>query len=187
VIAREPAGQGVFVALLRGVNVGGKNALPMKALVGHFEAAGCADVRTYIQSGNVLFRADAALAAAVPAVIAHALVASHGLTTPVVLRSAAELAGAIAANPFLPAADPGALHLAFLAATPAPQAVAALDPQRSPGDAFAVRGREVYLHCPGGLARTKLTNAWLDRQLATVSTVRNWRTVQKLDSLARAL
>ena len=169
------------VALLRGINVGGKNKVPMKDLVAMFEAAGCTDVRHYIQSGNVVFTASAPTAERVPAAVTRVLQKQLGVTAPVLLRSAAELARAARSNPFLAeGAAPETVHLAFLADAPAPAAVRALDPQRSPGDRFAVRGRDVYLHLPHGVARTKLTNAWLDAQLKTVSTVRNWRTVEAL-------
>jgi uncharacterized protein (DUF1697 family) len=88
-------------------------------------------------------------------------------------------------NPFLEAgADIGTLHVAILADAPAAAKVKALDPDRSPPDAFAVRGREIYLQCPNGYGRTKLTNAYFDSKLATTSTVRNWRTVLKLVELA---
>jgi uncharacterized protein (DUF1697 family) len=104
---------------------------------------------------------------------------------PVVLRSAAELRAVVRGNPFLEAgADPATLHVAFLADRPTAAAAASLDPARSPPDAFAVRGREVYLHLPNGGARSKLTTAWLDARLDTVSTVRNWRTVERLLALA---
>lgn len=174
-----------YVALLRGINVGGKNKLPMAELVALFEAAGCGAVRTYIQSGNVIFEADPAHAARIPALIVEAVAVRFGYRVPVVLRSAAELAAVAGDNPFLQAgADPARLHVAFLADLPAPARVAGLDGERSPPDAFQVRGREIYLHCPNSMARTRLTNAWFDAQLATVSTVRNWNTVLKLVELA---
>jgi uncharacterized protein (DUF1697 family) len=103
---------------------------------------------------------------------------------PLILRSAQQLARAIEDNPFLTAGKPEkTLHLCFLANSPDPQAVKALDPNRSPGDAFHVSGQEIYLHLPNGVAKTKLTNAWLDSKLSTVSTVRNWATVLKLHEL----
>jgi uncharacterized protein (DUF1697 family) len=74
----------------------------------------------------------------------------------------------------------------FLADEPEKRAVAVLDRDRSPPDEFVVRGKDIYLSCPNGVARTKLTNAWFDRKLVTVSTGRNWRTVLKLHELARA-
>jgi uncharacterized protein (DUF1697 family) len=174
------------VALLRGINVGGKNKLPMKDLVAMFVEAGGADVRTYIQSGNVVFRASPKVAARVPGLVTAAIAERFGFRVPVVLRTADELHEATAHNPFLAAgADPAALHVLFLADAPSAARAAALDPDRSPGDAFALRGRDVYLHCPHGLARTKLTNDYFDRKLATVSTGRNWNTVLRLLEMAQ--
>jgi len=172
----------VFVALLRGINVGGKNKLPMAELAGLFEEAGCQDVRTYIQSGNVVYRAGTHLVKAVPRSVAAAIEQRYGYSVPVVTRSAAELSAIVAENPFLlrtgdEAVDPKSLHVAFLQDKPTASRVRELDPDRSPPDEFVLSGREVFLHCPNGLARTKLTNAWLDSKLKTVSTVRNWKTV----------
>jgi uncharacterized protein (DUF1697 family) len=181
-----PSTAATHVALLRGINVGGKNRIVMSALVAAFEDAGCSDVRTYVQSGNVVFRAPARTAARLPREIAAHLAEHHGLTVPVVLRTVAELEGVARANPFLArGVDAALLHVAFLAAQPAKAAVAGLDPRRSPPDELVVAGREVYLHLPNGVARSRLTNAWLDAQLATISTLRNWRTVGELVALAR--
>jgi uncharacterized protein (DUF1697 family) len=170
-----------YLALLRGINVGGKNKLPMKDLAGMFAAAGCADVRTYIQSGNVLLKATPTLAAKLPATIAAGIAEQFGYQTPVVLRTAKELAGIVAGNPFLgPGADEDALHVMFLTSVPTPDLISSLDPGRSPLDAFVVKGREVYLQLPNGVARSRLTNAYFDAKLKTTSTGRNWRTVNKL-------
>ncbi|MDQ3035818.1 MAG: DUF1697 domain-containing protein [Myxococcota bacterium] len=176
------------VALLRGINVGGRNALPMKELAAMFVAAGCADVRTYIQSGNVVFHAAPAIARRVPGVIAKAIEDAFGFRTPVITRSAAELADIVASNPFLArGADAGALHVAFLDDEPSAAQLAALDPERgAPDDLFEAGGREIYLCCPSGLARTKLTNAYFDSKLATTSTFRNWRTVLQLLEMTSA-
>jgi uncharacterized protein (DUF1697 family) len=176
-----------YLALLRGINVGGKNKLPMKDLTEMFATAGCADVRTYIQSGNVLFKAAPALAAQLPAAIAARIAEEFGYQTPVMLRTAAELALVVAANPFLkPGADEDALHVLFLSSVPTPDLINTLDPGRSPPDAFVVKGREVYLQLPNGVARSKLTNAYFDSRLKTTSTGRNWRTVTKLLELMKS-
>jgi uncharacterized protein (DUF1697 family) len=170
-----------YLALLRGVNVGGKNKLPMKDLAAMFVEAGCADVRTFIQSGNVVFRADAALSRRVPDLVAAQITERFGYRTPVVLRSTEQLREVIRSNPFLEeGADENWLYVMFLAGAPSAAAVASLDPQRSPGDSFVVRGRDVYLRLPNGSADSKLTNAYFDSKLATVSTARNWRTTTKL-------
>jgi len=176
-----------YVALLRGINVGGKNPVPMRELVALFDALGCRDVRTYIQSGNAVFTAKPALAAGLPARFARAFGKRFGFDSPLVLRSAGELAKVAANNPFLAAGeDVARLHVAFLADAPSKAQLAALDPQRSPPDRFVAAGRELYLCCPNGMARTKLTNAYFDGKLGTVSTVRNWRTVLELTKMASA-
>jgi len=176
-----PAGRVTrHVALLRGLNVGGKNRLAMADLKATFEAAGAARVETFQAAGNVLFDAPAARASAIGAAVDAAL-ARRGLGATVVLRTAAELAVAAADHPFLPlGAEPERCYVAFLARTPTAAAVASLDPGRSPPDAFEARGREIYLWLPNGAAKTRITNAWLDARLATLSTVRGWPTVLAL-------
>jgi len=170
-----------FVALLRGINVGGKNKVPMKDLLAMFERAGAADTRHYIQSGNVVFRSSAAHAGRIPGLVSKDIERRHGLTVPVIVRSGAELRAIAEANPLLAAgADPDTLHVMFLAEAPGKKESAALDPRRSPPDSFTLAGREIYLCCPNGVARTKLTNAYFDSTLRTTSTARNWRTVLKL-------
>lgn len=173
-----------YVALLRGINVGGNNKLPMKDLAELCLEAGCAEATTFIQSGNVILRASSAVAKKLPDALTQGIAARFGFRIPIVMRTAAELKTVLEANPFVKTADPNHLHVAFLAETPAPSRVAALDPNRSPPDALAVVGRDVYLMLPNGVARTKITNAYLDAKLQTVSTARNWRTVQKLIELS---
>jgi uncharacterized protein (DUF1697 family) len=171
----------IFVALLRGINVGGKNSLPMRDLVAIFEDLGCKQVRTYIQSGNVVFEASEALGRRVPDAVTRAIAKEANLTIPVVTRTAAELAKNLRDNPYLgKKADPARLYVAFLATKPSFAQIGALDPKRSPGDEFVVKGRDVYLHLPNGAGKTKLTNAYLDAKLGTVSTLRNLATVQQL-------
>ncbi len=170
-----------YLALLRGVNVGGKNKLPMKALVEICCGIGCGDVRTYIQSGNAIFSADPAIQSTLAALISAEIARRLALRVPVVVRSATELAETVRANPFLEAGAPEeALHVLFLAGQPEAGRVGALDPDRSPPDRFAVRGREVYLWLPNGVAETKLSTAYFDAKLATISTGRNWRTLTTL-------
>jgi uncharacterized protein (DUF1697 family) len=172
---------GKHVALLRGINVGGKNMLPMKELAGLFVAAGCGDVETYIQSGNVVFCSDDKVAGRVQKAITKQVDLQFGFKVPVVLRTASEMQAAIRGNPFLKAgATEEMLHVFFLADLPGPDLVAGLDAMRSAPDEFAVIGREIYVKLVTGAAKTKLTNAYFDSKLKTVSTMRNWRTVLKL-------
>ena len=174
-----------FVAFLRAVNVGGNNKVPMARLRDALGSAGLEEVTTVLQSGNVVFRSrksSKAVAKTVEATIEE----TFGLQIGVVIRSAAELAAVAATNPFLsgePDPDPKRLHVVFFSARPAAAAVAKLDPDRSPPDAFAVHACEAYLSYPGGSGRSRLTLDYLEKTLGVRGTARNWRTVQRLATL----
>ncbi|HEY2749015.1 MAG TPA: DUF1697 domain-containing protein [Polyangia bacterium] len=172
------------MALLRGINIGGKNKLAMPALADMFRDEGAADVTTFIASGNVLFDAPKKLAVTLAPRIERRIAADFALRVPVMLRSGGELAAAVARNPFVArGADENELFVMFLAAKPSGAADRALDPKRSPPDEFALVGKELYLRLPNGAARTKLTNAYFDKMLGTIGTARNWRTTRKLAEL----
>lgn len=169
-----------YAALLRGINVGGNNKVPMPRLKALFEELGHADVVTYIQSGNVVFRAKRADAGAIERRITEVF----GFDMAVVLRTGAELAAAASGNPFLVrGAETKPLYVVFLDRKPSAGAVAELDPDRSPGDRFSVNGREVYLDLATGAGRTKLNLDYLERRLKVKGTARNWNTVLKLVEL----
>ena len=158
--------------------------LPMKELAGLFSAAGCGEVATYIQSGNIVFCAKDKVVKQLDSVIAKQVEDRFGLKVPVVLRTAAELDAVIRGNPFLKAgAAEEMLHVSFLADRPSTDLLAGLDAMRSAPDEFAVVGREIYMKLVTGAAKTKLTNAYFDSKLKTVSTMRNWRTVLKLAAM----
>ncbi len=173
------------IALLRGINVGGKNKLPMEALKEIFADAGCEDVRTYIQSGNIIFNADAKLTQQLPTIIAAKIKTQFNYEVPVILRTARALEAIIENNPFNnPNANPKHLSVAFLSKKPSKPNVQALDPNRSPGDQWVLANNEIYLNFPNGIAKTKLTNAYFDRTLQCITTVRNWNTTTRLLALA---
>ena len=174
-----------YVALLRGINVGGNKQVPMKALAALFAEAGCEDVTTWINSGNVIFRAEPALAARIPELIEAALLATRKLKVPVIVRSAAQLKKIAKSHPLTtPDAELRMLHVGFLGKKPTAAQAASLDPQRSPADVFTVVGSELYVrYSVNGLAKSKLTNQYIDSRLGTVSTMRNWNTVLKLVEL----
>jgi len=175
----------VFVALLRGINVGGKNPVAMAALKQVFERLGHTDVATYIQSGNVVFRNRSANETAIASGIEQALERRFGIPIPVVLRTEAELARVASRNPFLSAReDITRLQVAFLSTKPAAEAICKLDPARSLPDVFRVVEREIYMRCPNGFARTRLTIAYFEGVLETRATARNWKTVTTLSDWA---
>lgn len=172
----------IHVALLRGINLGSKNRIPMRDLSAIFTRTGCGEVRTCIQSGNVIFRADRKLSRQIPAIV------EKTLDVPVITRALGELRSTVTSNPFLAAgADPGKLHVYFLAKEPSRKKAASLDPHRSPPDEIALEGRDIYLHCPKGTARTRFTNAYLDSTLGTTCTLRRWSTVLKVLETAEGL
>jgi uncharacterized protein (DUF1697 family) len=173
-----------FAAFLRGVNVGGKNALPMAELKAVLESLGHEGVVTYLQSGNAVFDATGG-ADEVAGALEERIGERLGLAVRVLLRTPGELAAVAAANPFLGREPVHArLHVVFLDRAPTPAEVGRVDPERSPGDAFSVAGREIYVHYPHGAGRTKLTLDYFERRLGVVGTARNWNTVLKLTALA---
>lgn len=186
--ARPPTVPGTcFVALLRGLNVGAHNRLSMADLAAAFSTHGALDVRTYIQSGNVVFRSSRPHAARVATAVTRGLADQFGIHVPMTLRTGSDLIEVTTHNPFLPHAEPETLHVAFLAQTPKKACAAALDANRSPKDSFRLVGSELYLHLPNGVSNSKLTTAYLDATLGTTVTVRNWRTILALAELCRAI
>lgn len=175
-----------YVALLRGVNVGGHHKLPMAELAAIVAEAGGRQVQTYIQSGNAVFQTRPSLASDLTERIADGIEERCGFRVPVVLRAIDELREVIAANPFArPGVEPRLLHVGFLAETPSPERVAALDPDRYAPDRFAVHGREIYFFYPNGMGRSKLTLTYFN-SFKTPCTVRNWNTVHALIALTEA-
>ncbi|MEA2461852.1 MAG: hypothetical protein QOH90_2029 [Actinomycetota bacterium] len=151
----------------------------MKELKPLLEELGYENVRTYIQSGNVVF--DAPASKGLGTEIEKAISKAFDLDIPVVMRSRAQLKRVSDGNPFLTKdADTATLHVMFLAEKAKAAAIKTLDPDRSPPDEFAVKGTEVYLRYPNGLGRSKLSAGYIEKKLGVRGTVRNWRTVTKL-------
>lgn len=174
----------MYAALLRGINVGGRNRVPMPELKALFEKAGHEDVVTYIQSGNVVFRSRTADAATLAADLERRIETAFGPAVAVVLRSPDELAEIAVGNPFLTAgSDTSKLYVVFLRSQPAPGALERLDAGRSPGDEFRLTGRDLYLRLPTGAGRTKLTLDYFERILGVKGTARNWNTLLRLCAL----
>ncbi|HTZ09644.1 MAG TPA: DUF1697 domain-containing protein [Acidimicrobiales bacterium] len=172
------------VAMLRAVNVGGRSRLAMAELRAVFADLGYGEVQTYVQSGNVVFD-GAGPAAGLTATIEAALAEALASPVNVLVRSHAQLAAVVDRNPLAGGGrDDSRLHVTFLAATPPAPRRTAIDPGAYAPDEFAVTGREVYLHCPGGYGRTKLTNAFFERALGVVATTRSLRTVTALVALS---
>ncbi len=169
-----------YVALLRGINVGGRT-LRMEALRPVIAGMGLQDVRTYIQSGNVLFRSDGAVEAAE---LERAIADAFGMPVGVLLRTADEMAAVSRANPFVGRdGNPRHLHVTFLANEPAGD----LAGVSHPPEEHHLAGREIYLLCPNGYGESKLGNAFFERRLKVAATTRNWATVMRLTEMAAGM
>ncbi|OLE48023.1 MAG: hypothetical protein AUG46_04775 [Acidobacteria bacterium 13_1_20CM_3_58_11] len=173
-----------WIALFRGINVMGSNSLPMKDLAALLQREGFADVRTYIQSGNAVFRSAARSANSLASRIGRAVHRAKGLHPRVVVLSVKELQTAVSNNPFPKAeSQPKTLHLFFLSEEPLRADLASLNRLRSGREAFALRGKVFYLHTPDGFAVSKLA-ANAERHVHVDATARNWNTVTKLLEMA---
>jgi uncharacterized protein (DUF1697 family) len=176
-----------YIALLRGINVGGKSSLPMKELAALLAALGQEDVRTYIQSGNVVFRSGEGDPARLARDIRAEIGKRRGFVPEVLVLTSDDLEDAIARNPFPEAeSHPTTLHVGFLAAAPTSPDVEGLEKLRAESERFHLDGRIFYLHAPQGVGRSKLA-ARAERLLSVPMTVRNWRTVCKIREIADEL
>lgn len=175
-----------FIGLLRAVNLGGRNIVPMAALRDLVAALGFADVRTLLQSGNVVFRAPRGSTAAIERRLEQATASKLGVTTDYIVRTAAEWRAAIEANPFAREAEqrPNHLLLTALRDRPAPSAVAALQDACTGPELVRVVDRHCYILYNEGIGRSRVTNAFIEKKLGTRATGRNWNTVLKLAALA---
>jgi uncharacterized protein (DUF1697 family) len=179
----------VLVAMLRGVNVGGRNKLAMDALRTLCGSLGLRQPQTCLQSGNVVFATDQPDLIPLASGIEDAIEKRFGFRPAVILRTPAELTRVIARNPFAArdGIDPARLIVTFLARDPGPGAHARIRALHAGPEELRLAGRELYTYYPDGMGRSKLSPALLDKALATPGTGRNWNTVTKLLELAQRL
>jgi uncharacterized protein (DUF1697 family) len=169
----------VYVALLRGVNVGGKT-LEMGELVKLFESGGLKEVRTYIQSGNVIFATREKDVRNLKARLQERIAERFGLDVSVILRTCEELRQIIENNPLLSSGsrELERLHVTFL--EDEPKNGQPPTSSKKTNDEFRLAGKEVYLYCPDGYGKTVYSNSFFEKHLGVRATTRNWRTVEKL-------
>lgn len=173
------------VALFRGINVGGKTVLPMSELVAALESLGARNVRTYIQSGNAVFRHDGSDGPHLSERIGAEIEKRRGFAPRVLLLAPGDIERTVAENPFPEAeADPKSLHVAFLASTPKAPDLKALDRLKAQSERYHLSPAAFYLHAPDGVGRSKLA-ASAEKLLGVPMTDRNWRTVLKILELTR--
>lgn len=176
-----------YIALLRGINVGGRNRLPMRELVQILEALGLKNVQTYIQSGNVVFQSERTDTVELAPAITDAIEESHGFAPQVFVLDIEALQEAMVANPFPEAeSEPKSLHLFFLDAVPKDPDLEALERVKADSERFQLIGNVFYLHAPGGIGRSKLA-ARVGKGWGVTVTARNWRTVSKIMAMATAV
>jgi uncharacterized protein (DUF1697 family) len=178
----------IHIGLLRAVNVGGHNKIGMADLRELLAALGMQDVRSLLQSGNVVFRSDGHTATQLERVLEHAAAKRLGLETDVFVRTASDWKATIAGNPFPEEAerDPGHLLVMFLKEAPDREDVTALQSAIKGREIVRAKGRHAYVVYPDGIGRSRLTSALIEKKLATRGTGRNWNTVLKLGALAGA-
>jgi uncharacterized protein (DUF1697 family) len=176
-----------YVALLRGINVGGHKKVKMELLRESIAALGFEHVKTYIQSGNVVFKGAKHSPAALSKKIEERIVKDFGFPALVITRTQGEIATAIQSNPFLKegAADAGRLHLVFLPDVPAPAVVKELAALTTEPDRSRILGKEIYLYLPNGFAESSFHRSPLERKLLNRATTRNWNTVNKLHQMCQ--
>ena len=174
------------VVLLRGINLGPKRRVPMADLRSLLDAAGYGNVRTYVQSGNIVLDSDAP-ATELEADTARLISERFGFDVPVVSRTARELAAVVRRDPFGELiTEPKRYQVSFLDREPAAAVVQALEALVVGPEAVAVKGREIYAWHPAGVARSKLWNKLAGGSLGVTATARNWTTVRTLLEIARA-
>ncbi len=177
----------IYISLLRGINVGGHKLIKMDQLRKSFEALGFDQVKTYIQSGNVVFKAGKSSTSKLSKRIEERILSDFGFAVSVVSRTAEEVHQAIADNPLLqrPGIDPEKLHVMFLSEAPQPAALKMLTGLTASPDLCHWLDREIYFYLPNGVSQSVLMKSPVDRILAVVTTTRNWRTVNQLHQMCQ--
>lgn len=174
----------VYIGLLRGINVGGKNKLPMKALSRILEQHNCTNIQTYIQSGNVIFEHPEHQTEELAEDITQTITQKHGFSPDVLIITVQNMKEATDKNPYPNAkAEPKSLHLFFLKDTPENPDIDALNTLKAESESFALINNVLYLHAPEGIGRSKLA-AQAEKKLGVSVTARNWNTINKLLEMA---
>jgi uncharacterized protein (DUF1697 family) len=176
----------IYVAILRGINVSGQKLIKMERLRASLEDLGAGDVQTYIQSGNIVFKAAKQSSECLAKKITGKILSDFGFPVPVLIRTADEIAAVVRGNPFVQETevDHSKLHVTFLSDTAPPAAEKPLAALAAKSERFQVCGRDIYLCCPDGYGNTKLSNSAIEKKLSLQATTRNWKTVNVLSEMA---
>jgi len=171
-----------YISLLRGINVSGQKSIRMAELKSLYEGLGLLNVQTYVQSGNILFESSEVDALKLAAQIEGQIERTYGYRVAVFMRNRVDLQRIAQNNPFLTKRneDPVKLHVTFLYSMPLASKLDQLAPPKGESDEFFVGGQEIYLFCPNGYGRTRLSNTFFEKKLDVPATTRNWNTVSAL-------
>jgi uncharacterized protein (DUF1697 family) len=175
-----------YISILRGINVSGKNIIKMEALRNVFIYIGFSDVKTYIQSGNIIFKFKKASPQKLAVAISSVIKKEFNYEVPVLVLEITDIETVISNNPFLnkPKQDEKNWHVTFLEQAPDKALIAAISTTNFAPDEFKIIDKAVYLSCPNGYGNTKLNNTFFEKKLKTTATTRNWKTVNELLKLA---
>ena len=169
-----------FLSILRGINVSGQKKIPMNELKALYEQLNLKDCTTYIQSGNVVFKTGKPKD--ISKKIEQKIFDKYNFHVPVIIRTMDEMQSVLNKNPLLKEKniDPEKLHVTYLAENPSQENIDKLNTYNYSPDLYYITGKEIYLYCPNGYGRTKLTNTFFENKLKVTATTRNWRTTNEL-------
>ena len=173
-----------FISLLRGINVGGNKKICMSALAKAYDELGFKDIRTYIQSGNVIFKSNMENVSELAGIIEEKIKNTFGFEVRVIVRTKEEFWQIIENNPFKND-DLSKLNVAFLSDTPQAGSAAGIDKVKDASEKYFINGKEIYIYYHNGVARSKISNGFFEKNLKVIATTRNWNTVNKLYELAK--
>ena len=173
-----------YISMLRGINVGGNKKVSMEKLKKLYESLGLEKVKTYIQSGNVIFESTTTKTAELKKKLEEKISQTFGFEVIVIIRTVEEMEKVIDASPFKEK-DENKILVTFLSDPPKEIPLQEIEKVKSASEEFSISGKEIYLFFPDGYGRTKLANNFFERKLKLAATTRNWRTINKLWELAQ--
>jgi len=176
-----------YISILRGINVSGQKLIKMDALRKSYGNMGFQNVKTYLQSGNVIFTCNHFEIKDLEQKISRQIEQDFGFEVPVIVLTIEKLKQVIENNPFLndPKIDESFLHVTFLASKPVQSDYKTIEDKKQNGEEISISNTTVYLFCPNGYGRTKLTNNFLEAKLKVGATTRNWKTTNELYKIAQ--
>lgn len=178
----------IHIALLRAINVGGRNKVAMADLRRLLSRLGFEGAASLLQSGNLVFRSPRLTGAALETLLEKETVKRLGIRVDYIVRSGNEWRELVARNPFRRQAqsDPSRLIVMFLKSAPSRSSIRALRSLIEGGEGIRSAGKQLFVVYPTGIGRSKLTGALIERRLGTRGTARNWNTILKVEALLRA-